>query len=202
MPSQRNLFESVPTFDRQSRVAKIRTLAERKIFIGTSSWRYEEWLGQVYTPERYFTRGKFSKKKFHEESIQEYAETFPIIGGDFSFYSIPEAFFWQKLFARAPQHLKWDLKIPEDVTTKRFSNQRRCGPRAGHENPTLLDADAFQGAFLEPLTPISIGWASSSLNLARSPKRATPSPRYFSMTSMDSCGVCREASSMPLRSAT
>jgi uncharacterized protein YecE (DUF72 family) len=116
MPSQPNLFESVPTFDRQSLAAKIRTLAERKIFIGTSSWRYEGWLGQVYTPERYFTRGKFSKKKFHEESIEEYAETFPIIGGDFSFYSIPEAPFWQKLFARAPGRLKWDLKLPEDLT--------------------------------------------------------------------------------------
>jgi len=60
MPSQANLFDNVPAFDRHSLAAKIRTLAERKIFIGTSSWRYEGWLGQVYTPERYFTRGKFS----------------------------------------------------------------------------------------------------------------------------------------------
>jgi uncharacterized protein YecE (DUF72 family) len=69
-----------------------------------------------------------------------------------TFYSIPEASFWQKLFARAPKHLRWDLKIPEDFTTKRFSSQPRYGPRAGHENPTFLDADAFQGGFLEPLT--------------------------------------------------
>jgi uncharacterized protein YecE (DUF72 family) len=153
VPSQPSLFENVLMFDRQRLAAKIRALAERKIFIGTSSWRYEGWLGQVYTSERYFARGKFSKTKFHEESIQEYAETFPIVGGDFSFYSIPDASFWQKLFDRAPQHLKWNLKIPEDFTTKRFSNQRRYGPRAGHENPTFLDVDAFQGAFLEPLAP-------------------------------------------------
>ncbi|HEX4165554.1 MAG TPA: DUF72 domain-containing protein [Bryobacteraceae bacterium] len=153
MSSQPNLFDSVPTFDRQGLTARIRALADRKIFIGTSSWRYEGWLGQVYTPERYFTRGKFSKKKFHEESILEYAETFPIIGGDFSFYSVPEASFWQRLFSRAPQHLRWNLKVPEDFTTKRFSNQPRYGPRAGHENPTFLDADAFLGGFLEPLAP-------------------------------------------------
>src|SRR3954451_7243334 len=114
MPSQPNLFESVPTFDRQRLAAESRTLAERKIFIGTSSWRYEGWLGQVYTPERYYTRGRFSKKKFHEESIQEYAETFPIIGGDFSFYSIPEPSFWKSVFGSAPARLKSDLKIPED----------------------------------------------------------------------------------------
>ena len=75
-------------------------------------------MGQVYTPERYFTRGRFSKKKFHEESIQEYAETFPIVGGDFSFYSIPEPSFWKKVFAGAPRHLKWDLKVPRRIHDK------------------------------------------------------------------------------------
>lgn len=153
MSLQPSLFDNVSTFDREGLAARVRALAERKVFIGTSSWRYEGWLGQVYTPERYFTRGKFSKKKFNEESIQEYAETFPIIGGDFSFYSIPEASFWQKVFTAAPTHLKWDLKIPEDFTTKRFSKQPRYGPRAGQENPTFLDSDAFGSAFLEPLTP-------------------------------------------------
>ena len=31
------------------------------IYIGTSSWKYEGWLGLIYTPERYTTRGKFSR---------------------------------------------------------------------------------------------------------------------------------------------
>ena len=153
MPSQPTLFDNAPAFDREGLAAKIRRLSQRKIFIGTSSWRYEGWMGQVYTPERYFTRGRFSKKKFHEESIQEYAETFPIVGGDFSFYSIPERSFWKKVFAGAPRHLKWDLKVPEDFTTKQFSKQPRYGTRAGLNNPTFLDADAFQEAFLEPLEP-------------------------------------------------
>src|ERR1700738_4441415 len=151
MPSQPTLFDNAPAFDREGLAKKIHRLSERKIFIGTSSWRYKGWLGQVYTPERYFTRGKFSKKKFHEESIQEYAETFPIVGGDFSFYSIPAPSFWKKVFAGAPQHLKWDLKVPEDFTTKRFSKQPRYGSRAGLDNPNFLDADAFPEAFLAPL---------------------------------------------------
>jgi uncharacterized protein YecE (DUF72 family) len=153
MPSQSNLFDNEATFDRQSFAARIRRLADRKIFVGTSSWRYEGWLGQIYTPERYLTRGRFSKKKFHEESIQEYAETFPIVGADFSFYSIPEPSFWKKMFTAAPSQLKWDLKVPEDFTTKRFSMQARYGARAGQENKTFLDADAFNSAFLEPLQP-------------------------------------------------
>jgi len=40
MPSQANLFDNVPAFDRQNLAARIHILAGRKIFIGTSSWRY------------------------------------------------------------------------------------------------------------------------------------------------------------------
>ena len=111
MQSQPSLFDTGPPFNRRAFHDRIRALAERKIFIGTSSWRYEGWLNQIYTPERYMSRGRFSKKKFHEESIQEYAEIFPIVGSDFSFYSIPEPVFWRKLFSAAPPHLKWDLKV-------------------------------------------------------------------------------------------
>jgi uncharacterized protein YecE (DUF72 family) len=78
---------------------------------------------------------------------------FPIGGGDFSFYSIPEPDFWQKLFAGAPHHLKWDLKVPEDFTAKRFSWQPRYGVCAGQDNPAFLYAELFQTAFLEPLSP-------------------------------------------------
>ena len=155
MPSQPSLFDVGPQFNRWELHSKIRALAERKIFIGTSSWRYEGWLNQIYTLERYMTRGRFSKKKFHEESIQEYAETFPIVGADFSFYSIPEPSFWRNLFAAAPRHLKWDLKVPEDFTAKRFSRQARHGPRAGQDNPTFLDAEAFQGGVPRPTWAVS-----------------------------------------------
>jgi hypothetical protein len=62
---QPSLFDPGPQFDRRGLADKVRAQAERSIFISTSSWRYEGWLNQIYTPERYFTRGRFSKKKFH-----------------------------------------------------------------------------------------------------------------------------------------
>lgn len=78
--------------------AKLRRLAEQGIFIGTSSWKYEGWLGQIYTPERYFTRGKFSRKKFDDTCLEEYGEIFPAVCGDFSFYQFPSDEYWRKLF--------------------------------------------------------------------------------------------------------
>jgi uncharacterized protein YecE (DUF72 family) len=151
MPTQPSLFDSAPQFDRDSLRRRIRALADQQIFIGTSSWRYEGWLNQIYTPARYMTRGRFSKTKFHEEAIEEYADTFPIVGADFSFYAIPETPFWRKVFAAAPKRLKWDLKVPEEFTARRFSKQPRYGARAGHINPGFLDADAFRTGFLGPL---------------------------------------------------
>ena len=44
----------------------LRALADRKIYFGTSSWKYDGWLGSIYTQDRYLTRGKFSNAKFEQ----------------------------------------------------------------------------------------------------------------------------------------
>ncbi len=150
-PFQPSLFAAESSFPRDELKASIRRLADRGVFFGTSSWRYEGWLGQFYTPERYFTRGRFSKTKFHDECLQEYAEVFPVVGGDFTFYAAPTPEFWKKTFDQAPRQLKWSLKAPEDFTRKRFPTHPRYGPRAGLMNPGFLDPAAFEAIFLDPL---------------------------------------------------
>jgi uncharacterized protein YecE (DUF72 family) len=149
------LFDPPSTFDRAGLAARLRTLRDQGIWIGTSSWKYEGWLGQIYTRERYLSRGKFSQKRFEAECLGEYAETFPIVCGDFSFYQFPTPEFWQKLFASAPSPLKFALKVPEEVTCEVFPKHPRYGPRAGLKNPAYLAADALRGLFLEPLEPYS-----------------------------------------------
>ena len=68
-----SLFEEPSSFDRAGLGRRLRELASENIWIGTSSWKYEGWLGQIYTPSRYRTRGKFSKKLFEETCLAEYA---------------------------------------------------------------------------------------------------------------------------------
>ncbi len=75
---------------------KLAALADERIYLGTSSWKYEGWMGQIYTPEKYVTRGRFSQKKFEAECLAEYAETFPVVCGDFSFYQFPSQAYWQR----------------------------------------------------------------------------------------------------------
>jgi uncharacterized protein YecE (DUF72 family) len=142
-----------PPFDRPALSRRLRNLAGENIWIGTSSWKYPGWLDQIYTRERYVTRGKFSQKRFEAECLAEYAETFPIVCGDFSFYQFPSPEYWKKLFTSAPPELQFVLKVPEEVTVERFPKHARYGPRAGMVNESYLSADAVSALFLEPLEP-------------------------------------------------
>lgn len=147
------LFESPAGADRAALAARLRQLAADRVFIGTSSWKYEGWLDQIYTRSRYQVKGKFAKRRFDAECLAEYAETFPVVCGDFSFYQFPSPEFWKKLFASAPPVLQFALKVPEEVTCEIFPKQPRYGPRAGLKNESYLNSDALQALFLDPLTP-------------------------------------------------
>jgi uncharacterized protein YecE (DUF72 family) len=132
------LFDPPSSFDARGLSQKLRALAADGIWIGGSSWKYEGWLDQIYTRHRYTTRGRFSKKKFEAECLAEYAETFPIVCGDFSFYQFPTPQFWMKLFGSTPA-LRMALKVPEEIT--------------GTKKESYLNAEMMKALFLEPLEP-------------------------------------------------
>jgi uncharacterized protein YecE (DUF72 family) len=147
------LFDPPPTFDRRALASRLRDLAAQNIWVGTSSWKYEGWLDQIYMRDRYSTRGRFSKARFEAECLAEFAQTFPIVCGDFSFYQFPTPEYWQKLFGGAPPELHFSLKVPEEVTAEVFPKHARYGPRGGRGNESYLNADVLRALFLEPLEP-------------------------------------------------
>lgn len=75
------LFDPPPSFDRAALARRLQKLAREGVWIGTSSWKYEGWLDQIYARERYLVRGRFSQKRFQSECLKEYAETFPVVCG-------------------------------------------------------------------------------------------------------------------------
>ena len=132
---------------------KLRALAERGVYFGTCSWKYEGWLGSIYSPDRYQTRGKFSKKKFEAECLAEYAETFPTVCGDFAFYQFPRAEYWQAPLRRHAGVAAFGLKVPEDITVARWPSHARYGEKAGEENKSFLDTALLRSQFTRPLEP-------------------------------------------------
>jgi uncharacterized protein YecE (DUF72 family) len=147
------LFEDPEAFPRDRLAEQLTALAAQNIYIGGSSWKYEGWLGQIYSRERYLSRGRFSRKLFEAECLREYSETFPTVCGDFAFYQFPTEEFWGRLFARAPAHFRFAFKVPEQITCKVFPSHPRYGAQAGKENEAFLDAHVFQEMFARPLAP-------------------------------------------------
>ncbi len=147
------LFDERPRFDRERLAAALRRLADERIFIGTSSWKYEGWIGQIYTRERYLSRGVFSQKRFEAECLREYAETFPAVCGDFSFYQFPSEQYWRRLFGSAPDTLKYAFKAPEQITCRTFPQHPRYGAQGGTVNRQFLDVSLLREQFLAPLDP-------------------------------------------------
>src|ERR1700730_12812864 len=152
MPQLPGFDEALPP--QAARLApKLHALAQAGIYFGTSSWKYEGWLGSIYSEERYKTRGKHSIKKFEETCLVEYARTFPTVCGDFAFYQFPSEQYWAKLFEATPADFLFGLKVPEDITVAVWSKHARYGARAGQPNDHFLNARAFEQLFIRRLAP-------------------------------------------------
>lgn len=140
-------------FPRSDLAEKVALLAKAGVYVGTSSWKYEGWLGLIYAPERYLTRGKFSRAKFESACLAEYAETFKTVCADAGYYQFPSTKMLDGYFSQVPSDFKLSIKVTEDITVKQFPNLPRYGKRAGQINERFLDADLFITSFLGPLTP-------------------------------------------------
>lgn len=156
------MVETLPLFPEESSnpfrdrlKASLTRLAAKQIYLGTSSWKYEGWLGQIYSPERYTVRGRFSKGRFAETCLAEYSETFSTVCGDFAFYQFPVQSFWRKLFETSPEQLSFSFKVPEEITTPRFPSIERYGNFGGSRNPNFLNSAVLADLFLQQLEPYS-----------------------------------------------
>jgi uncharacterized protein YecE (DUF72 family) len=141
------------SFDRDHIKAAVATLAREGVFVGTSSWKYPGWRGQLYTADRYVWRGKFSEKRFEQLCLSEYSEVFKTVCVDAAYYKFPDSFYMKQLVEAVPPDFLFGLKVTDEITIKRFSNLPRFGERAGKMNQNYLNADLFSSAFLESCKP-------------------------------------------------
>jgi uncharacterized protein YecE (DUF72 family) len=137
------------------------------------------WLGSIYSVDRYLTRGKFSKKKFDDTCLAEYARTFPIVCGDFAFYQFPSVDYWQRLFEGTPDSLLFGFKVPESITVEKWPGHSRYGARAGKKNDEFLRADVFEEHFTQRLLPYRDRVAVLIFEFGTFAKASFPEPDAF-----------------------
>ena len=131
----------------------VAALAKRNVLLGTSSWKYPGWCGQLYDPAHYTWRGKFSESRFDKQCLAEYAEVFKTVCVDGGYYQFPSERYLEGLVKQVPDDFRFSFKVTEDITVKKFTQLPRYGERAGKENPNFLNADLFRAAFLGPCQP-------------------------------------------------
>jgi len=141
-------------FDRDRIKAEAARLAVKGIFVGTSSWKYEGWLGQLYTPARYEYRGKVARTRFERDCLSEYAEVFKTVCVDAAYYDFPRVDRLQRLAGQVPSDFRFAFKVTDAITIKRFPTLERFGAKAGKVNADFLNADLFANAFLAPCEAI------------------------------------------------
>ncbi len=140
---------------------KLRAVADRDVFFETSSWKYEGWLGSICTVSRYLTRNKFSKAKFERACLEEYAQTFPTVCGDLTFYQFPSDQYWAKLFDATPKQFVFGFKVPEDITVETWPKHARYRRRSGLANKHFLDAQTLEQFFTRRLVESTVSTVNS-----------------------------------------
>jgi uncharacterized protein YecE (DUF72 family) len=140
--------------DRVKLREQAQALAARGVYIGTSSWKYTGWFGQLYEEDRYLWNGKVSEARFNRHCLSEYAEVFKTVCVDAAYYKFPTTSYLEDMAAQVPGDFLFAFKVTDDITIKKFTNLPRFGPRAGQVNEHFLNADLFASSFLEPCQSI------------------------------------------------
>jgi uncharacterized protein YecE (DUF72 family) len=140
-------------FDRDHIRSAAAALAKQGVFIGTSSWKYPGWRGQLYTDDRYVWRGRFSEKRFEQFCLREYSEVFKTVCVDAAYYKFPDREYIQRLVEAVSDDFLFGLKVTDEITIKQFPNLPRFGAKAGKPNESFLKADLFESEFLKACEP-------------------------------------------------
>jgi uncharacterized protein YecE (DUF72 family) len=141
-------------FDREQMTKAAADLAGKGVYVGTSSWKYEGWLGQFYRPERYEYRGKVAKTRFNRDCLGEYAEVFKTVCVDAAYYDFPRREYLHKLADAVPDDFRFGFKVTDAITIKNYPKLERFGAKAGQPNRDYLNASLLATAFLKPCEEI------------------------------------------------
>ncbi len=144
MKDQPELFDAVPPPPPRSELVELARQIPPNIKLGTSTWTYDGWKGEVYHREY---RGLQPARR-----LEEYARypLFGTVGIDSAFYDPPTE---EELAAYArhlPSGFPCVSKVWDRITARRLNQDRHWGNLAGQRNPDFLNAQLFKDAVLLP----------------------------------------------------
>ena len=113
--------------------------------LGTSTWTYEGWQGQVY-------KRQYAKTSFARYCLGEYCRylyqgepLFRTVGNDSTFYRPATTNQLKRYLTQIPDDFEMCCKVWEEITIPTYATHGRYGTKAGKPNPRFLDVGAFIG---------------------------------------------------------
>lgn len=121
-----------------------------EVRLGTSSWAYEGWQGQVY--KRRYPKSRFTKDSLAEYAAYEYQglRIFRTAGIDHTFYRPPTSTQLAHYAAQLPEGFRICSKVWEEITIPVYARLPRYGSKGGTTNPRFLDASICDELVLRP----------------------------------------------------
>lgn len=110
----------------------------RRTLVGTCGYSYDEWRGPLY-PEG------LPKNQF----LEHYAQRFPFVELDFSYYGMPKAAALTTLAAKAPPGFLFSLKAHKSLTHERGSDWRERALEFAHAAASLAEAGRLAAVLLQ-----------------------------------------------------
>ncbi|MCB1234844.1 MAG: DUF72 domain-containing protein [Verrucomicrobiae bacterium] len=140
----------------RSRIAPLlaRLAEDHNVFLGTSSWRFRGWCGTLYDEDRYLWGTHFSRRRFNDRCLEEYAAVFRTVEVDSTYYALPKIDRLLAMADQAPEGFRFSFKAPDDITVKHFPNLPAYGKKAGTANEFFLSEGLFAMGFLRHLERI------------------------------------------------
>src|SRR4051812_5597128 len=124
---------------------RIRRLRAHNVYFGTSSWKYAGWKGLIYQ------KPYKSEKEFAEYCLTEYADHYPAVGVDHTYYDWPREATFARYMDQTPADFRFVCKATEEVTVFKYPKLPRYGKRSGVKNEAFLSGETFVEKFVRPL---------------------------------------------------
>ena len=117
--------------------------------LGTSTWTYEGWKGDVYRQP--YTKGRFKQDCLGEYACYQFAgePLFRTVGFDFTFYGPPTVEQLAHYASLLPADFRACAKVWEEITVPIYTSGLRSRAKTG-PNPRFLDAQYFLDQVLAP----------------------------------------------------
>ena len=158
---------------------KLHALAEQGVYFGTSSWKYEGWLGSVYSPERYSDPGQVLAAEVRGRVPCRVRRDVPGRLRRFRLLPVPPPEYWKRLFEQTPASFLFALQGPRGDHRGALAGPCAVRRRGRARRTSIPRRRALRDPLREPAGALRRAGRPADLRVRHVPKSTFPTVADF-----------------------